>query len=117
MKLITVPTFFPWELSFMRWRPAENPSWVKLRRIPLIELRMHNPSVPIEVSIADHYAQQTQSLRLQNGTIDKRWQLDRSSHWYDLTFTRADDAHYLRRLAGRIETGTHGSSDPGSTRP
>ena len=33
--------------------------------------------------------------------------------WYDLEITHADDPHYLRRLAGRLETGRDGVSDVG----
>ena len=32
--------------------------------------------------------------------------------WYDLTFRRADDPTWLRRLAGRLETGKASISDP-----
>lgn len=81
-----------------------------------LKVRLHNPSEQVELSIADHYAGDARALRLESGVTDRHWSLDRSGYWYDLAFTRADDPHYLRRLAGRIETGTHGSSDPGSGR-
>jgi phospholipase C len=34
-------------------------------------------------------------------------------HWYDVTITSATDPTYTRRLAGHIETGTPGTTDPG----
>jgi phospholipase C len=38
--------------------------------------------------------------------------LDRTGHWYDFTITLADNARYLRRIAGRVETGRPSWSDP-----
>lgn len=39
-----------------------------------------------------------------------RWRLKRSMNWYDFSVKTADG--YLYRLAGRVETGKHGVSDP-----
>ncbi|MGC4053483.1 MAG: alkaline phosphatase family protein [Paludibaculum sp.] len=38
--------------------------------------------------------------------------LDRSRHWYDFSVTVEGAAGYLRRYAGRVETGQPGISDP-----
>jgi phospholipase C len=38
--------------------------------------------------------------------------LDRTAHWYDFNVTLADDPSYLRRFAGRVETGRPSWSDP-----
>ena len=40
------------------------------------------------------------------------WNLDSTGGWYDLVVTSAGDASFLRRLAGRVETGRHSVSDP-----
>ena len=38
--------------------------------------------------------------------------LGRSHQWYDFNVTVAGESHYLRRYAGRVETGKSGFSDP-----
>jgi phospholipase C len=38
--------------------------------------------------------------------------LARSSQWYDFGVTIVGAAHYLRRFAGRVETGKPGITDP-----
>lgn len=40
------------------------------------------------------------------------WDLDKSGYWYDFSVTSSTDNNYLRRFAGRVETGQHGVSDP-----
>jgi phospholipase C len=41
---------------------------------------------------------------------DQSWNLDGSNSWYDFTLTM--DGGYVRRFAGRLETGKDGTSDP-----
>jgi len=41
------------------------------------------------------------------------WNLDATGWWYDLVVTCDADPSFLRRLAGRVETGRHSVSDPG----
>jgi phospholipase C len=41
-----------------------------------------------------------------------RWNLDATGWWYDLVVTSASDPSFLRRFAGRMETGRHSVSDP-----
>jgi phospholipase C len=38
--------------------------------------------------------------------------LARSHQWYDFNVTVAGESHYLRRYAGRVDTGKSGFSDP-----
>jgi phospholipase C len=40
------------------------------------------------------------------------WDLAPSDHWYDLSVTLPDDSEFLRRFAGRLETGAPGRTDP-----
>jgi len=46
-------------------------------------------------------------------TVRDQWDLKRSDNWYDLTVRRTDDPRYLRRFAGKVETGQPGHTDPG----
>jgi phospholipase C len=41
-----------------------------------------------------------------------RWRLEASHGWYDLSLRVPGDPTYLRRLAGRLETGADSISDP-----
>jgi len=48
-----------------------------------------------------------------HGQVTDRWSLTASDNWYDLT-VRADGADtFLRRFAGKVETGRAGRTDPG----
>ncbi|TDR79970.1 phosphocholine-specific phospholipase C [Paludibacterium purpuratum] len=40
------------------------------------------------------------------------WSVQDRDDWYDLSVTLEGRSHWLRRLAGRVETGRHGWSDP-----
>lgn len=44
--------------------------------------------------------------------VEQGWRLADSGAWYDLSVTVDEDDTFLRRLAGRIETGRHSVSDP-----
>lgn len=46
------------------------------------------------------------------GEIEQRWASGRSGHWYDISVSVDANADFVRRLAGRIETGRDGISDP-----
>ncbi|WP_084581856.1 phosphocholine-specific phospholipase C [Sphingomonas azotifigens] len=46
-------------------------------------------------------------------TLRDAWPLAASDHWYDLSVRSAGDAAFLRRFAGKIETGRRGRTDPG----
>jgi phospholipase C len=43
---------------------------------------------------------------------EQHWALKASGQWYDFAVTCDADAGYLRRFAGRVETGAHAVSDP-----
>jgi len=59
------------------------------------------------------YKSGKQSLRLAaGGTGSIVLRLSRSHQWYDFAVTVAGDRGYLRRFAGRVETGKPGFSDP-----
>ena len=45
-------------------------------------------------------------------TLEHGWVLKNSASWYDLSVTVAQAPGFLRRCAGRVETGRHGVSDP-----
>jgi phospholipase C len=42
----------------------------------------------------------------------RTWSLEDSQGWYDLTVAASTPTAFMRRLAGRLETGAHGVSDP-----
>ncbi|MBE7177326.1 MAG: phospholipase C, phosphocholine-specific [Mucilaginibacter polytrichastri] len=45
-------------------------------------------------------------------SVTVEWPLAKSKGWYDLELRSAVQAGFLRRLAGRVENGEHGWSDP-----
>jgi len=49
--------------------------------------------------------------------VEKTWNLDASGQWYDFEITCDADDSFVRRLAGRIETGQHSVSDPAFGQP
>jgi len=54
----------------------------------------------------------TMTLPAGGAVVEQTWSLDGSGHWYDFSVTCSDDPSYLRRFAGRVETGRDGVSDP-----
>lgn len=53
------------------------------------------------------------SLTVQpGGEASSLWRLSRSDRWYDLTVTLAGQPDFVRRFAGKVETGAHGRTDP-----
>jgi phospholipase C len=44
--------------------------------------------------------------------VEQYWALRKSGNWYDFSVTADTSKGYLRRFAGRVETGQHGLSDP-----
>ncbi|GAA4232434.1 phospholipase C, phosphocholine-specific [Actinomadura meridiana] len=54
------------------------------------------------------------TLRVRPKGRTSHWVLPvRTSHWYDLTITCDAGSDFVRRLAGRVETGRPGLTDPG----
>jgi phospholipase C len=64
------------------------------------------------------YGQPARTLTVPPGQrIESRWDLSRSSRWYDLQFAVAGNAAWGRRVAGHVETGQPGITDPAATAP
>jgi phospholipase C len=47
-----------------------------------------------------------------SGQVGRTWALSATGGWYDLSITSPQSPSYLRRLAGRLETGAPSISDP-----
>jgi phospholipase C len=47
-----------------------------------------------------------------SGSANHKWQLKDSRGWYDVSVRIGEGGDWLRRLAGRIETGKESVSDP-----
>jgi len=61
----------------------------------------------------DGYGRPRQRLTLKPGaTRSASWSLGRSQGWYDLSITSAQDPAFHHQLAGRVEDGRDGVSDP-----
>jgi phospholipase C len=70
-------------------------------------------SGPLTVEIIDHaYGAPRQSKAVAEGETATIIDLSSSHHWYDFSLTIADHPAYERRLAGRVEIGALGTSDP-----
>jgi phospholipase C len=78
-------------------------------------LILHNDGPgPLTIEVADAYAPgRARTHRLAPGArVEDAWPIAGNGHWYDLTVTAAEDARFLRRLAGHVETGRPSLSDP-----
>jgi len=65
------------------------------------------------VTVTDQYSGATsQQVVAPGGTFPSNWSLQASNRWYDLVITASTDAGFVRQLAGRVETGAHGWTDP-----
>ena len=65
------------------------------------------------MNIASLYDKKSLSDVLQRGrAFEKRWHLDSSFGWYDLTVTTDADKSFQRRFAGHLENGRDSMSDP-----
>jgi phospholipase C len=73
----------------------------------------------IDFSIALDAAYPTHSLRTRTVRVSpgaearERWPLAASDHWYDLLVTLTGAPEFVRRFAGKVETGKPGRTDPG----
>ncbi|TYK52654.1 phosphocholine-specific phospholipase C [Actinomadura decatromicini] len=83
-----------------------------------IRLALVNKSAkPVEFTVGDGYGDghgaRPKKIRVRpGGRANHRVPTARSSHWYDLTVTCDADAAFVRRLAGHLETGRPGLTDP-----
>lgn len=58
------------------------------------------------------------TVRVKGGDdVEQRWNLEDSGNWYDFEVRCDADPAYLRRIAGRVETGRHSVSDPAMGKP
>jgi phospholipase C len=84
------------------------------------ELVLRNDgSAPAVFTIAldEHYptsGPSTRTVRVDAGTqAHEHWPLAQSDHWFDFLVTVDGEAAFVRRFAGKIETGKAGRTDPG----
>jgi phospholipase C len=85
-----------------------------------VELVLTNPTaetMSCTVTLDRAYAAEGSATRRllaePRGTARLVWQLGPSDHWYDMTARMEGDPFFLRRFAGRVETGRDGRTDPG----
>ncbi|MCQ4081943.1 phospholipase C, phosphocholine-specific [Streptomyces sp. RB6PN25] len=81
----------------------------------LVQVRLANhATTPARLTVADAYGNAPDATyRLAPGASVVHAAPTRRSHgWYDLSVTCAQDAGFLRRLAGHVETGSPSTSDP-----
>jgi phospholipase C len=83
---------------------------------PMLWLRLSNPgtsTVTLTVTPNAYTRQAARSFRLEPGqAVEDRWLMVDSHGWYDLSVTADASSAFLRRFAGRIETGRPSVSDP-----
>jgi hypothetical protein len=77
----------------------------------------HNPIANDLIDIMSAYAafspaQWLLPARPEPKEMPKVWDLNATQGWYDFTLRSTRDPKWIRRLAGRHETGAHGVSDP-----
>jgi len=79
-----------------------------------IELEITNLGrTRVQVTVVDGYGGETVSRDLRPGeSFHRRWPLERTFGWYDLTIRVDTDATFQRRLAGHVENGRDSASDP-----
>lgn len=80
-----------------------------------LELRAVNHAArPLTIEVKDHgYKGANHSLTIQpSAERALALRLGQSHHWYDFSVTVAGEGGFLRRFAGRVETGKSGFSDP-----
>jgi phospholipase C len=77
-------------------------------------LRLINPGpAPAPVLVTSAYAAPAWRTVLAPGaSVARAWPISKSGGWYDLTIISEAHPSWLRRLAGRLETGRHSISDP-----
>jgi phospholipase C len=81
---------------------------------PGITLDIHNRGTAVaQVKISDAYGGQPVAASVQPGrSLIWNWSLEASFGWYDLTIEVESDPTFKRQLAGHVETGFDGVSDP-----
>ena len=80
-----------------------------------LEITLHNRGVePVELVLrANAYTGDVHRVVVHPGQDRVRhWPLERSARWYDISVSAAGLPGFLRRFAGRVETGRDSLSDP-----
>ncbi|MGW8352515.1 phosphocholine-specific phospholipase C [Streptomyces wedmorensis] len=78
-----------------------------------LTLTFTNPGAATQVTVTDAYGATPVTLSVAQGaTVAHTVNLAPSGRWYDVTVTSPASADYVRRLAGHVETGAAGVSDP-----
>ena len=79
-----------------------------------VVLRITNQArISARVTVTSLYGNRKLIDTLPRGrALEKRWSLESSFGWYDLTVSTDSDAAFSRRFAGRLETGRDTYSDP-----
>ncbi len=80
-------------------------------RLKLSNASSHNQRVSIRENAYLNDSQRTMLLA-PGQTFEQTWPLEANGHWYDFSVHCEDMPAYLRRFAGRMETGKHSISDP-----
>ncbi|MCX2179695.1 phospholipase C, phosphocholine-specific [Streptomyces sp. SKN60] len=79
-----------------------------------LDLTFTNAGPSTTVTVTNAYAGTPVTLSVpQSATVTHSVPLTSSARWYDVTITSASTADYVRRLAGHVETGAAGVTDPG----
>lgn len=82
---------------------------------PKIELKVrHDGKQPVKLRVqANAYlAQQSWQIETAVNENSLDWDMEDFGGWYDFSVSLVDDPSYLRRFAGRVETGKDSISDP-----
>jgi phospholipase C len=81
-----------------------------------IYFKLRNPgpaSVRFQITPNAYFAAHAQTIEAQPDAEEGHYvPLDRTGHWYDFSVTLSNSPTYLRRFAGRVETGQPSWSDP-----
>ncbi|WP_425839823.1 phosphocholine-specific phospholipase C [Streptomyces fractus] len=80
-----------------------------------LDLTLTNPtSAAVRLTVTNAYGSGEKTYTVPaGGTVQQTVDLTSTRRWYDLTVAAEGVTGYLRRLAGHVENGTPGVSDPG----
>ncbi|WP_328968021.1 phosphocholine-specific phospholipase C [Streptomyces sp. NBC_00239] len=71
-------------------------------------------SADAHLTVTNAYGGAPQTFTVRTGTtVTHAMDLRTTRNWYDVTVVSAENSTFLRRLAGKVETGAAGLSDPG----
>jgi phospholipase C len=82
----------------------------------ILRLELQNPAkTPMQVTITSNAYDYDGPWQVQlpaHGQVKKEWSLANSGNWYDFSLSISGDNGFVRRIAGRLETGKNSISDP-----